>query len=219
MTKLYPSSLTRVQGSKMKTPKFILSLAVTMIAISSMVNVAVAQSTVLVIDQSRVLRDSDVGKHVKRQIASIGKQMEAEMKAQVSPIVDERTKLLTELKSMNADAIKSRPDLQQRAITLQEKNQKSQLEVKYKQTELQITEQKALAKINVKLETIIQAIVDEKQADVILDRSMIIYTGPKSDITDIVISRLNSQMQTVTVVRERLARKPLPKAPLPTKGQ
>jgi len=213
--KLYPSNLTQVQGSKMKTPKFIASMVVTILAMSATVSVSVAQSTILVVDQSRVLRDSDVGKHVKRQILSIGKQMEAEMKAQVTPIVDERTRLMAELKNMNAEALKSRPDLQRRAVGLQEKNQKSQLEAKYKQTELQITEQKALAKINEKLATIIKAIVDEKQADVVLDRSVVIFTGPNADITDTVISRLNSQMKTVTVVRERLPRKPLPKQPAP----
>jgi len=197
----------------MKTSKFIVSMVVTMIAMAAMTNAAMAQSTILVVDQSRVLRDSDVGKHVKRQIESIGKQMEAEMKAQVTPIVDERARLMAELKNMNAEALKSRPDLQKRAVSLQEKNQKSQLEVKYKQTELQITEKKALAKINERLVTIIKAIVDEKQADVVLDRSMVIFTGPNSDITDTVISRLNSQMKTVTVVRERLPRKPLPKQP------
>ncbi len=95
--------------------------------------------------------------------------------------------------------------------------QKSQLEAKYKQTELQITEQKAIAKIKTQLEVIIQAIVAEKQADVILDRSIVVFAGPKVDITDTVISRLNSQLKTVTVVRERLARKPLPKPALPPK--
>ncbi|MBL4855195.1 MAG: OmpH family outer membrane protein [Robiginitomaculum sp.] len=202
----------------MKTPKFILSMAIGLFATLTLVNTAMAQSTILVVDQSRVLRDSDVGKHIKRQIESIGKQMEAEMKAQVSPIAGERTRLMTELKDMNVEALKSRPDLQKRAASLQEKTQKSQLEVKYKQTELQITEQKALAKINEKLAAIMKAIVDEKRADVVLDRSMVIYTGPSTDITDAVISRLNSQMKTVTVVRERLPRKPLPKAQ-PTQGR
>ena len=200
-------------------PKFIVSMVVTVFAFSAIQSVAMAQSTVLVIDQSRVLLDSDVGIHVKRQIQSIGKQMEAEMKAQVTPIAQERARLVAELKDMSAEALNTRPDLQQRAVTLQEKMQKSQLEAKYKQTELQITEQKAIAKITTQLEIIIQAVVAEKQADVIFDRSIVVFAGPKVDITDTVISRLNSQMKTVTVVRERLARKPLPKPTLPPRGQ
>jgi len=174
-------------------------------------NNALAQSTVLVVDQARVLRDSDVGQHINRQIESIGKQMTAEMTAQLSPIKVERDKLMVELKTMSVEALKSRPDLQQRAKTLQENTQKSQLEAKYKQTELQITEQDALKKINVQLESIMVAIVAEKKADVILDRSMVIFTSPEADITEDIISRLNAQMKTVPVVRKRLPRKPLPK--------
>ncbi len=203
----------------MRMPKFIISIFMTVITMSALFSVAMAQSTVLIIDQSRVLQDSDVGKHVKRQIQSIGKQMEAEMLAQNTPVSEERTRLMTELKGMSAEALNARPDLQKRAVALQEKMQKNQLEAKYKQTELQITEQKAIEKIKTQLASIIQAIVAEKQADVILDRSVVVFAGPKVDITDTVISRLNSQMRTVTVVRERLARKPLPKPGLPATGQ
>jgi len=157
------------------------------------------------------LRDSDVGKHVNRQVISIAKQMEAELTAQATPIKVERDKLLVELKTMSVEAMKLRPDLQQRAKVLQEKMQKTQVEEKYKQTELQITEQKALVKINAKLEVILQAIVTEKKADVIVDRSVVIFTSEAADITDEILSRLNAQMKTVPVVRERLPRKPLPK--------
>lgn len=168
---------------------------------------AMAQSTVLVVDQARVIRTSDVGKHIQRQLQSIGKQMETEMKSQVQPLTSERDRLVKELKSMSVDALKTRPDLQQRAKSLQEKGTKSQIEGQYKQRELQITEQKALAKVNTKLEAILKAIVTERNADVIVDRSLVIYSAPASDITDTVISRLNSQMRTVNVVRERLPRK------------
>jgi outer membrane protein len=173
---------------------------------------AMAQTTILIVDQNKVLRDSEVGKHVQRQIESIGKQMDSELKAQVTPLVSERDKLLTELKSMSADALKSRPDLQQRAVSLQEKGEKSKLEAAYKQKELQITEQKAISKINEKLSVVLKTIVKERKADLILDRSLVIYNGKSVDITDDVISRLNSQMKTVAVTRERLPRKrPAPK--------
>ena len=170
---------------------------------------AQAQSTILVVDQTRVLQESEVGKHVKRQLESISKAMENEMKNAMKPIESEGNRLKAELKNMSVDALKSRPDLQQRAKTLQEKMQKQQVEAAYKQRELQITEQKAMNKVKEKLATILKSIVDERKADVMIDRSVIIYTSPSADVTDTVISRLNSQMRTVSVIRERLPRKPL----------
>lgn len=195
----------------MKFTNLIKTMGVATAAALIFANNALAQSTVLVVDQARVLRDSDVGKHVNRQVESIGKQMNVEMAAQLSPIKIERDKLMAELKTMNVEALKSRPDLQQRAKALQEGTQKSQLEAKYKQTELQITEKEALLKINAELEVILKAIVDEKKGDIVLDRSIVIFTSPKVDITDDIISRLNAKLKTVPVVRKRLPRKPLPK--------
>jgi len=200
------SSLTQVQGSKMKFSKLIKSTAIVVAATFAMAGTAMAQSTILVVDQGRVLRDSAAGKHVKRQIESIGKQMETEIKSQVTPLTSERDRLVAELKNMSVDALKTRPDLQQRAKSLQEKGAKSQVEAAYKQKELQITEAKAIGKINQKLEGILEAIVKERNADIIVDRSLIIYSGKSTDITDTVISRLNSQLQSVSVVRERLPR-------------
>jgi len=193
----------------MKFTNLIKTVGVATIAALIFANNAVAQSTVLVVDQVRVLRDSDVGKHINRQIESIGKQMNAEIVAQIAPIKAERDKLMVELKTMDVEALKLRPDLQQRAKTLQANSQKSQLETKYKQKELQLTETEALNKVSLQLETIMTAIVAEKKPDVIFERSMVMYINPTVDITDDVINRLNAQMKTVPVVRKRLTRKPL----------
>jgi outer membrane protein len=190
----------------MRISKFIKSATLVAAASLVMAGTAMAQTTILIVDQARVLRDSAAGKHVARQIESIGKQMEAEMKSQVSPLTSERDQLVNELKNMSVDALKTRPDLQKRAQSLQEKGQKSQIEAQYKQRELQITEQKAIVKINTTLEKILEAVVKERNADIILDRSLVIYGGKTSDITDTVISRLDGQLRTVSVVRERLPR-------------
>ena len=191
----------------MKHLTAIKSLILAVAAICALSGTAFAQTTILVVDQSRVLRDSDAGKHVARQIQSIGTAMEAELKAQVTPLGNERDRLVAELKGLSMDALKTRPDLQQRAQDLQVKGQKSQVEAAYKQRELQVTEQKAIMKINEKLESILEALVKERGADVILDRSLVIYSGKTSDVTDTVISRLNAQLKTVSVVRERIPRK------------
>jgi len=167
---------------------------------------AFAQSTILIVDQGRVIRDSEVGKHIARQLESIGKSMESEMKASTAPLTSERDRLVAELKNMDASAVQSRPDLQQRAKDLVTKGQKQQLEAAYKQRELAITEQKALKQVNEKLAKILEAIVAERGADIILDRSLVIYGGKTADVTDTVVSRLNSQLRTVTVTRERLPR-------------
>ena len=46
---------------------------------------AFAQSTILVVDTGRVLRDSDVGKHIARQLETIGKSMDCLLYTSPSP--------------------------------------------------------------------------------------------------------------------------------------
>lgn len=198
----------------------------------SFASVAFAQSTILVIDQNRVLRESEVGKHITRQVESIGKSMEAEMKASITPLADQEKKLNAELQNqlkqknpdgskssaemqqVAAQVLKSRPDIMKRIQDLKVKGEKQKVEAAYKQRELQITEQKAVKKVNEKVATILEAIVAERNADIIVDRSLVIYGGKDADITQVVLDKLNAEMRTVSVVRERLPRKPVGQAPL-----
>ena len=128
--------------------KFLKSLFIAGVASLALGATAMAQSTILTIDQARVMRDSEVGKHILRQMESIAKSMDSELQASSSPITSERDRLVNELKSLDADAVKSRPDIQKRVQDLAVKGQKQQVEAKYKQAELQITKQKAVKKVN-----------------------------------------------------------------------
>ena len=207
MMNAHHSNSRHEQGSNMSRFKNIYRLTMGVAASFAFSAVAFAQSTILVVDQNRVLRESAVGKHVATQIQSIGKTMESEMKAKATPIQSERDRLVAELKNMDQSALQSRPDLQKRAQDLVEKGQKTQVEAAYMQRELQITEAKAMKKVNERLAKILEKLVAERGADIILDRSLVIYGGKTSDITDTVVSRLNNEMRTVSVVRERLPRK------------
>jgi len=194
----------------MKTSNLFKAFSAVVAAIFILANTAFAQTTILVVNQERVKRESEVGKHINRQLESIAKQMDAELKSQVNPIVSERDTLMGELQNMSVDALKTRPDLVQRAQSTQEKMKKAELEARYKQLELQKTEQTAQQQVNTKLGEILEALVKERNADVILDRSLVIYSGPNTDVTDVVISRLNAQMRTVPVTRVRVPRQQAP---------
>lgn len=190
--------------------KIMKRLLLALMASLTFTGVAMAQSTILIIDQQRIMRESEVGKHINRQLESIAKTMESEIKATTQPYTSERERLVTELNAIGQEGLKSRPDLQKKAQDLVARGQKAQTEAAYKQRELQVTEAKALQAVNNKLAEILKAVVAERNADVVLERSVVIY-GDGADVTDSVISRLNSEMRTVTVTRERIPRQAAPK--------
>ena len=151
---------------------------------------ALAQSTILVVDTGRVLRDSDVGKHIARQLETIGKSMEAEAKAKASPLESKSKSLEAQLKGQTAQTLQTNTALQQQIKSFREDQQKVAIDVQYKQQEMKITEAKAVQKVQERLRVILKAIVAERNADVVLERSLVIYGDPV-DVTDTVISRLN----------------------------
>lgn len=171
---------------------------------------AAAQTKVLVVDSNKVVTESEVGKHVKRQVETIGNSMTSELKAQASPLKSNNASLEAELKGKSqAEQMKimqSRPDLQKKYTDMLSTEQKVVQEAKVKKYELGMTETKAKIQIAKKVQEIIEAIARERGAELVLDKSTIIYGGPSVDITDAVLSRLNSQMTRISVVRERVPR-------------
>ncbi len=166
-----------------------------------------AQSTILVVDTQKVLKESIVGKHVARQLETIYSSAQSEMTAKASPLQNKGKSLQAQLKSKGSmENVRADAGLTAQLQAFQTDQKKLQVEEYYTTNELKITEQKAIALVSKRVKTIIDQIAQERSADVVLEKSLVIYGGP-ADVTDTVISRLNSQMTTVPVNRERLPRK------------
>jgi len=73
-----------------------------------------------------------------------------------------------------------------------------------KNAEMQILQKKATAEIIKKIDEISVQVAKERNASIVIDRSSVIYGAP-ADITSTVMSRLNSQMTSVSI--NRLPRK------------
>lgn len=168
---------------------------------------AFAQSTILVVDTQKVIKESIVGQHIARQLETIYTSANNEIKAKRSPLESKAKSLQAQLQTKTSvEELRADAALQAQARALQTDQKKFQEEEYYTANELKITEQKALSQVSQRIKIIIDQIAQERNADVVLEKSLVIYGGP-ADVTDTVISRLNSQMTTVPVTRERLPRR------------
>jgi len=182
------------------------------VAIIAMPSAAMAQSRVLVVDTAKVVRDSIVGKYAGTQLSAIEKSMESELKTQASPYQSKTQTLNTAFEGKKTLAeinqtLQARPDLQQVMKDVQQGEARLEQELKIKSVEFQRTEQKTYAAIAGKVREIIDQVAVERGADVVLDKNAtVVYVSGAVDITDTVLSRLNSQMTTVPITRERIPR-------------
>ena len=202
----------------MSIHKSFVRLAAGLFLTFSMAMTAAAQSNILVVDRAKVFNDSEVGKHVARQLETIATTMNSELDSQELSVKSTAQALNNDVKSLQAQlqgksqqevmqTVSARPDLEQKYKDYISGVKKVQGESQIKKIELEITQQKAMMEVMKKMNAIIDTVAVERGASVVLDKSNVIYTSPSVDITSTVLSRLNSQATRIPVTRERLPRK------------
>jgi outer membrane protein len=177
------------------------------IALSASVSVF-AQTTVLVVDTGKVYADSQVGQHIERQIASMATTTQSELQAQSTPLQTRSKSLMTQVDGKTRDQIAGNAALISQLQQQQKDEQKLQQDAAIAKRELQLSKLKAVQLVDAKVSSIIKKVVEERNADIVIDRANVIYGAP-ADITADVISRLDAQMKTVPVTREKLPRQPV----------
>ncbi|MEM7728104.1 MAG: OmpH family outer membrane protein [Pseudomonadota bacterium] len=166
---------------------------------------AFAQSTILVVDTAKVYNDSAVGQHIERQIASMATSTKTELEAKQSPLETRGKSLMTQMDGKTPDQIAQDTALVSQIQKQRKDEMQLQQDAAVAQRELQLAKLKAVQLVDAKVSSIVKKIVEERGADIVIDRANVIY-GEPADITPTVLSRLNAEMTTVPVVRQKLPR-------------
>ena len=170
---------------------------------------AVAQgSNVVVIDQAKIMRDSAGGKDIINKVNAIETTMQNELKPTADSLATEGQSLDAKTANMTMEAIGADPTLRAEveayARKVQDFNRKRQIA----SAELQATERAAWGEFFTAMQPVLQEVVTEKGADIMLDRSDAVWAGASVDATDLVISKMNAKLPTVNVVRQKLPTQP-----------
>lgn len=166
--------------------------------------VAAAQTNVVVIDQGKIMRDSAGGKDIINKVNAIETTMQNELQPTADSLSTEGQALDAKTANMTMDAITAdaalRAEVEAYARKAQEFNRKRQIAA----AELQATERAAWGQFFQAMQPVLQEVVTEKGADIMLDRSDAVWAGASIDATDLVISKMNAKLPTVNVVRQKL---------------
>lgn len=165
---------------------------------------ASAQTNVLVFNEARVLRDSAAGQIIATRLEAIQGEMDAELRALAEPVQAEVERLNAETANITQAEIQQRPDLMQRIQTVQQQGQQVEVLRRRLGQELAASERQALRPVLELLPTILEEIVAERGAHIIVDRANLVYAAESVDISATVIERLNQRLPTVAVNRVRL---------------
>mgnify|MGYP000014677952 FL=1 len=176
------------------------SISVAILAIFSvffMSNVAFSQAIptakIIVIDNRVISDNAAVAKDINRQATQIQSQMEAELKTKENALRAENEDLKTKINIMPQEAYNQ---LQQ---AFQVKVNEYQQDVQIKNRQLEVAIVNANAEIERALKPILQSILKETGATLMMDKSLIREQVPGLDVTTRVIEQLDIAMPSITV--------------------
>lgn len=180
------------------------AIAVAGLATAAALNSAEAQQTakapvILILDQGQVIAQSKAGKSMSPQLKKLQEDANAELNAEIEKLTKEADDLKKQKDLMAEDVWTEKA----KQLSAKQNNLPALRDVKVR--ELQLSEQKALAKIDEAMKPILKKIVDDRGATLLLDRSSVMYAAPDTNITAQVISELDKVLTSVKVEKVSLA--------------
>lgn len=174
--------------------------------------VAAAQgSTVIAIDEVRILRDSKAGKDMATKLDNIEAQMNGELNPTRATLQTEGKALDAKLEGKTRAEVNADTALVTELNNYQKKANDFAVKAQQYSKDFSYTERVALANFNKALEPVLLQVIQEKNAQVVISKSAVIYSADTIDATGEVIQKLDVASPTLAVTRQ--------KAPTPPAGQ
>jgi outer membrane protein len=150
-------------------------------------------SRILVVDMSSILAGSKVGASIRNQVNALKQQAQSQLNGEGEALKRDRAQL-EQQSAILAKDVKDRKikDWQARAIAFQKK-------VQDRGALIQGGMYKANKQIEDALGPILEGIIRERQATLLLDRRSVLIAPPGIDVTPIVIQRLDMKLPAIKV--------------------
>lgn len=148
---------------------------------------------ILIIDIRRAIGESKVGGDIQRQSEVLQQQITKELQGQKASLENEKHQLDQQTAIMAAD-VKAR-----RAREFEGKVKAFQERVQKRGTMLEAGMYKAQAEVQQALGPILQGIMRERGATILMDRAAVMLAASAIDVTQVATQRLDMKMTTVKV--------------------
>jgi len=148
---------------------------------------------VIVIDRTFIMQRSAAGKDMVTQTQNLSKQAETQFRSEETALQSEAAQLQQQLAILAADV------RDKREKDFVAKQQAFQTRVQQRQQEIQAGFNKAARQLEVALEPILQAIMRERGANMVLDRQAVIIASVDIDVTPLAVQRLDKALPRVKV--------------------
>ena len=148
---------------------------------------------IVVLDRAGIMQFSKAGQDIAKQVQAYAAQAKADLQGRGRALEEEEKTLQQQVAIMA-------PDLKAKKIaSFQARQQALQRDVAGKDDQMRYAVAQARAQMEAKLGPILQQLVKERGANMVIDRQAMVFAPPAFDITVDAINRLNQQLSTVKV--------------------
>lgn len=167
---------------------------------------AVAQENtrVVVVDEQRVARESKAGQDMQAKLSSIEQQMNTELQPKMSELQGMEQEIGPKIQGKSLEELRADETLTEDAQAYREAAASLKGESDKRKAEMQLTMRQASAEFNKVLQPVLQEVMAESGADVMLSRGDVLLAKQGVDVTDTVIQKLDEASPTLNVQRQRL---------------
>ncbi|MFT5776848.1 OmpH family outer membrane protein [Hyphomonas sp.] len=193
--------------SPIKHMLFALSLVVSGVAVAA--PAASAQgTTVVMIDEGRLLGESKAGKDIQTKLQNLETQMKNELEPIRATLETDGKALQTKVEGKTREVVAADTALLGQLTAYQKRAQEFAQKQQVVSKEFQLTERKALIDFNKAIEPALMEVVNEKNAQIVMSKAQVIYSADAVDVTPLVITKLDAKTPTIAVSRQRLPAQP-----------
>jgi outer membrane protein len=166
-------------------------------------------AVILFVDRGAIVRNSTVGKDMFKQVEALAKKMETDYKP-------ENDKLQSDIQALQAQFQVLAPDAREaKRKELEGRRQAFQKKIQDRQGEIQNGMNKARQTLEATLGPILEQMMVERGANLLLDRGMVVLGSVDLDVTQVAIQRLDRALPKITVTPQKGAAAAAPRAAAP----
>ena len=193
--------------SPIKHMLFALSFVVSGVAFAA--PAASAQgTTVVMIDEGRLISESKAGKDIQTKLNNLETQMKNELEPIRATLETDGKALQPKVEGKTREAIAADTALVAQLTAYQKRAQEFAQKQQIVSKEFQLTERQALIDFNKAIEPALMEVVNEKKAQIVMSKGQVIFSSDTVDVTPLVISKLDAKTPTIAVSRQRLPAQP-----------
>lgn len=185
------------------------ALMLTLVMTSHALQPAFAQgTTIIVLDDAQVFQDSRAGKDIQTKLRNIETQINNELDPSRRALETLAQSIQPKLQGKTPEEIGADAALVAELNRFQQQRQEFAQKQQVVSQEFALTQQQALVDFTNAVEPIIMEVMQERNAQIVMEKGMALFTADSIDVTADIVAKLDQRTPAIAVTRRRVPAQP-----------